>query len=103
MSFENNFVVCKLENKTFYMIVKKSVPENDTEFDELMDHIKNFYKASEIANLSSGMIIDVREIGFLDMKYYQTFADYFSNNKEIIQNHFKPATLIHPTSIISDK
>ena len=101
MSFQNDFVDCNIKNKIFYIHVKKSLPSNDTEFDGLMNHIDNFYKACEQSNVRVGMIIDVRNLGLLDMKYYQAFADYFSSKKEMSKKCLIASCIICDNAIIT--
>ena len=101
MSFENDFVNCYLNEKIFYIVVKKKLPDTDEEFEVLMNHIDNFYKACELSKTKVGMIMDTRLLGLLEMKYYQKFADYFSNNKEMCQKCIIASCIISDSSLIT--
>ena len=47
------------------------------------------------------MIVDVRELGLIDTKYYQGFANYFSNQKEMSEKCLIASCIICDNSIIS--
>lgn len=101
MSYENEFVTCSIENKNFHIYVKKNLPANDEEFNGLMNHIDNFYQACIKSNTRVGMILDAKNLGLLDTKYYQTFADYFSSRKEMCEKCIIASCIICDNSLIS--
>lgn len=100
MSFNNDFVECNYINSNFTIKVKTALPNNDEEWNSFMTHLANFYMACDKGTFKFGLLVDIRNLGMLQMKYYKEFINFFDNNKHITEKHLIATSIVSSNSVL---
>lgn len=104
MSFENDLVKFEFNKNTLYasVIAKKSLPENDMEFDDFLQYFSNFYQACNQIDQRFVLFYDLSKLGVLKFEQYNKWTNLFKEYEEITVKCLICSSIISSNSMIAN-
>ena len=104
MSFENDFVKFEFDKNTLYakVIAKKSLPDNDAEFDDFLTYFGNFYQACNQIDQRFILLYDLTELGLLKYEQYNKWTKLFKDYEAITIKCLICSSIICSNSLIAE-